>query len=313
MAEYADYADPGYNMGGAPAPRPAPRTRQQFGGMGNPPPDLRIGWYGGENLDEPRSNYPPTPSAGPLPALPALPAFSLPKLPDLSSLGNIGVGTYASGAGTILAFAGQMLAAKQAKQAAAYSTQVGKYNAAVADQNAQAAATAMQIEGQQHARTAAALANDVAQVRQAQQWDEEQQRQQQAYTAGQTQAIIGASGMLMRGSPLAVYEYNLRQSQRQIVAGRYKADLQERALRDQMTMERYATDVAEYGAGERLRVGRAQAMLARQAGAEGAAKAEAQAGAYRTAAFGSLLSGGARTYAMEAGRRASQQQVTDKG
>src|SRR5262249_21780246 len=152
--------------------------------------------------------------------------------------------------------------------------QVGRYNAAVADQNAQAAATAMQIEAQQHARQAAATANDLLALKQAQDWQEGQQREQQEYLAGQTRAIIGASGLMMPGSPLAVYEYNLRQSQREILAGRYKTELQARAVMEQADMQRYAAEVATVGAGERLRVGRAQGLLAQQTAEEQAFKAE---------------------------------------
>jgi hypothetical protein len=195
--------------------------------------------------------------------------------------GTTGAGL--SGFGTILSFTSSIMAANQAKKAA-------NYNAQVAERNAQAAADAAEIEAQQHQRNATNALNDIVLVKQAQAYQEEQQRDRQEYVAGQTRAIVAASGLLMRGSPLATYEMNLQQSEKQILAGRYKAELQERALRDQATMEGYAADVSRYGAGERLRIGKGQAALA---GWEGTQRAAAS----RLGAFGSLISGGARTYA----------------
>jgi hypothetical protein len=194
-----------------------------------------------------------------------------------------GAGTVIGGAGTLLGAIGGLMAARQAKKA-------GNYSAQVATRNAQAAADAAEIEAQQRERNASIVLQDIFLARQSQEEQESAQRDQQAYVAGQTRAIIGASGVMMTGSPLAVYEAQLQQSERQIFAGRYKADLQERALRDQATMEGYAADVARYGAAERLRVGAGQAKLARYAG-------EQQAAASRMGAFSGLLGGAARTYA----------------
>jgi hypothetical protein len=196
---------------------------------------------------------------------------------------NAGAGTYASAFGTVLSTVGSLMAARSAKRAASY-------NAQVISRNAQSQADALEMEAAQRDRNAAIILQDIFLSRQAQEQQEQTQRDQQEYIAGQTQAIIGASGLLMRGSPLAVYEANLQHSERQILAGRYKADLQERALRDQATMEGYAADVARYGAGERLRVGAGQARLAQYSGSQ-------QAAASTMGAFSGLLSGGARTYA----------------
>lgn len=206
---------------------------------------------------------------------------------------NAGAGTYASAFGTGLSFIGSIIAASQAKKAA-------EYNAHVIQRNAQAAADAAEVEAQQHQRNAAIALQDILLTRQSQQWQEDQQRQQQEYAAGQTRAIVGASGLMLRGSPLATYEAGLRQSERTILAGRYRAQLQERALRDQATMENYAADVSRYGAGERLRVGKAQAALAEYGGSQ-------QQFASLLGGVGGLTSGAARTYELyerrQAGRR----------
>jgi hypothetical protein len=204
-----------------------------------------------------------------------------------------GVGTLTSGAGTLLSTIGSLMAARQAKKAA-------EYNAQVVSRNAQAQADVLEIEAQQRERNASIVLQDIFLSRQAQEEQESAQRDQQAYLVSQTRAIIGASGLMMSGSPLAVYEAQLHQSERQILAGRYKADLQERALRDQATMEGYAADVARYGAGERLRVGAGQAKLARYAGAQ-------QAAASRMEAFGGIASGAARTYAQYERAQAQRQ------
>ena len=193
-----------------------------------------------------------------------------------------GFGTYAQGAGTLFSVIGQIMAASQARKLA-------DYNAEVADANAQAAAQAAEMEAQQHTRQVLIAAQDIQLTRQAQQWLETEQRRQQDYVAGQTEAIIASSGLMMRGSPLAVYEDTLRRQERTILAGRYAAHLKERALQDQITMESYAADVSRYGGSERLRIGKAQTASAQYAGGQ-------QQFASSIGAVGTLLSGGAKTY-----------------
>lgn len=213
-----------------------------------------------------------------------------------SGFGEVSPGTYAGVTGTALSFIGQILAASQAKKAAAY-------NADVANRNAQAAADAAEIEAQQHERQAAIATQDILLARQAQQWKEDQQRAQQQYVAGQTQAILGASGLLMRGSPLAAADYTLQQQEKTILAGRYQAHLQERALEDERVMQGYAADVSRYGGAERLRVGKAAGAMALYQGGQ-------QAFASTIGAVGTLASGAARTYAQLERAKARQKGVT---
>ena len=194
-----------------------------------------------------------------------------------------GIGAIGSGVGTILGFVGQLAAARQAKKAA-------NYNAEVIRRNSEAAAQALENEATQHQRNQAIVLQDIALVKQAQAEQERSARLSQEAIASQTRAIIGASGLLLRGSPIAVYEHNLRESEREIMATRYRTDLQERAMRDQGMQEGYAATMARYGAGERLRVGAAQGKLARYGGAQ-------QQYAGVLGAVGSLASGAARTYA----------------
>jgi hypothetical protein len=196
--------------------------------------------------------------------------------------GDLGVGTYASGAGSILGFVGSLVAARAAKKASAYNSEIIR-------RNSEAAATALETEALQRERNAALLLQDITFVQQAQAEQERQQRLSQEFLAGQTRAIIGSSGLLMRGSPIAVMEFNLQQSEREILAGRYRAQVQERALYEAAEQEGYAATMARYGAGERLRVGKGQAVLARYGGSR-------QAAAGRLGAVSGLLSGGARTY-----------------
>jgi hypothetical protein len=216
-----------------------------------------------------------------------------------SAVGQAGVGTIGAGIGTAMQFAGTLLAARQAKKAA-------NYNAEIARRNSEMAAQALEIEAQQRARNVSILLNDIVLVHQSQEDQERQQRLQQAHVAGQTRAIIGASGLMMRGSPLAVYEHNLHQSEREILAGRYKADLQERALREQAAMEGYAADLSRYGAAERLRVGKAQGALMQYGGSQ-----QQRAGV--ASALGGLASGGARTTAAFARHQAQRGPVYRDG
>jgi hypothetical protein len=205
-------------------------------------------------------------------------------------------GAYVSGAGSVLSFIGQLMSARQAKRAA-------EYNAQVASRNAQAAANAAEIEAGQHERQMAIAAQDILLTRQAQQWQEAQQRIAQEYTAGQTRAIVGASGLMMRGSPLAAYEFGMQQQEKAILAGRYTATLRERALEDERVMQRYAADVARYGAGERLRIGKAAAGMSTYEG-------DQRAAAMTTGAFGSLIAGGAKTYAQVERAKAKKKGVS---
>lgn len=197
--------------------------------------------------------------------------------------GNLGLGTYTAGASALLGFVGTIMQARQARKAASYNEEVLR-------RNAQAAAQAEENEAQQRMRNAAILLQDIGILRQAQAEQERHAERQQEAIASSTRAIIGASGLMMTGSPLAVYEHNLRESQRDIMASRYRADLQERALRDQAVMEGYAAEMARYGAGERLRVGAAQGLLARYGGSR-------QAGAGIASGLARLGTGAARTYA----------------
>ena len=211
--------------------------------------------------------------------------------------GQVGVAAYGSAFSTGLSFVGSLLAGKQAKKAS-------QYTARVMERNAQAAASVLENEAEQRERNAELLFNDILLAKQAQKHEEAQMRLRQDYTAGQTRAIIGASGLMMRGSPMAAYAFNLQQSERDILASRYKVDLQERALRDQALMEGYGASLKRHEAGERLRVGSTQSALARYGGSQ-------QQFAATLGAFGNLASGGARTYAAYEANKARRGAVVE--
>lgn len=164
-------------------------------------------------------------------------------------------------AGTALQIYGQMRAASIAKQ-------VAQYNAAVAERNAQAEQNAAEIQAQQFLRQAEMDRQDAILAQQAQQWREARQQEQQARVLGQTRAIVASSGLLMEGSPLAVFEETVRQQTLDRLAGEYQTKLQVRAAGEAATMHEYAATVARYGGAERVRVGRAQAGLLSATGDE---------------------------------------------
>src|SRR5262245_38483058 len=202
-------------------------------------------------------------------------------------------GLYTSAAGSVAdAFADiaqGVLAQKRAKA-------IGQYNAEVAQANAVAQAYAAENEAQQALRNAQLVRQDIAQADQAQSYREDLEREQFARTLGQTRAIIASSGLMLSGSPLTVYEETARQQQQDILAQRYQTSLQTRALGEQAVQEEYRAELARYGAGERLRVGRQQAGLIRS----GIDTTGAEAGVLRA---GAALTKGAAWYDYQQARR----------
>jgi hypothetical protein len=193
-----------------------------------------------------------------------------------------GIGAYASAAQTGLQFVGQLLAASSAKK-------VADYNARLAEANAEQAAQAARMEALQHRRAMETAVQDIYLLRQAQQWQEQNQRRQQAALLADSEAMIAASGLLMTGSPLAQWESTALAMERDLMAGRYQAALQERALWAGRTQEAFAAERAEYGAGERLRIGRAAGAVARYTGGQ-------QQFAHLLGAVGTVGEGAARTW-----------------
>jgi hypothetical protein len=173
-----------------------------------------------------------------------------------------------------------ILAAKRAKSYA-------RYNAQVVEANARAEAQAAELEAQQYMRQVALLQQEQQILQQAQAYREGRQRETNERTLGQTRAIIASSGLMMEGSPLAAYEDLALEQERDILAGRYEATLQQRALDESITHATFGAEMARYGGRERLRVGDQQASLLRAEGGGG----NVAAGFMR--AGGSLLRGGA--------------------
>lgn len=170
-------------------------------------------------------------------------------------------GMVANLAGTGLQIYSQIVAARQAAR-------IADHNAQVAEANAQAQANAAEIEAQQQLRLAELDRQDILLSEQAALYREARQREQGARILGASRAIIASSGLMLEGSPLAVLEETARQQEMDVLVGQYQARLQARAARESATMHEYAAEVARYGGGERLRVGRAQAGLLRAGGQE---------------------------------------------
>jgi hypothetical protein len=181
---------------------------------------------------------------------------------------KLGTGSNIAGAGygveAFAQLAQGILAAKRAKR-------IAEYNAEVTEANAQAQANAAEIEAQQYIRRAALTRQQLADAEQiaqtAQSYREERQREQDARILGQTRAIVASSGLMMSGSPLAVYEETARQQQLDILATRYQTEVQLRqqrqAAEEQITQDEYAAQLARFGGAERLRIGGAQGGLLR--------------------------------------------------
>jgi hypothetical protein len=152
-----------------------------------------------------------------------------------------------------LAQLAQGIAAKKRASAAS------EYNQKVVQANAQAQAQADAMTALQYERQAAVARQDMLLSQQAQAYREGRQQDVDARVLANTRAIVGASGLMMTGSPLAVEEETIRQQELDILAGRYTAQLQQRAAEDQAVQAEYAAKLARYGMGERLRIGRQQA------------------------------------------------------
>lgn len=192
------------------------------------------------------SNYLPA-------ATPTATAYTWPRIGTPTGAGISAAG---SGAEAFAAIAQGILAQKRAQK-------VAEYNAEVAVANATAQAQAAEIEAQQSTRQATITRQDEQLIQEAEAWREARQREEQGRLLGQTRAIIGASGLLMEGSPLAVYEETVRQYSLTTAAQHYQGRLQQRALEEQATQQDYAATLARAGAGERIRVGGQQAGLLR--------------------------------------------------
>jgi hypothetical protein len=217
-------------------------------------------------------------------------------------------------------------AAKRAKAVAQYNRDIAAYNSEVQAQtveyNTQAAAQAAENDARQLERHVTLAHQDIEQAeeiqawqdtsaQQAQAWREARQRDQQARLTGHTRAIIGASGLLMEGSPLVMYEDMVRQVGLDIAAQRYQTQLERtaqhyataqhiRGSEEAATQATYGASLARYGAAERLRVGGRQAALLR-AGPDEFPTDTSQVGAGLMKATGTLLQG-ASVYAYQAER-----------
>lgn len=201
-------------------------------------------------------------------------------------MASTGYGPYITGAGFGLEAFAELA---QGINAAKRSKRTAEYNAQVTEANAQAQAQAAQIEALQLERQAAFAREEALVLGQSQVYQEERQRERNERIIGQTRAIIGASGLMMSGSPLAVLEDTVRQQEMDVLAGQYQAKLAQRAAGERATQLEYGAELARYGAGERLRVGGAQAGLLRsQADGSGV-------GAGLLKATGSLARGAATT------------------
>lgn len=154
----------------------------------------------------------------------------------------------------------------QAIQAGKRAKAVANYNADVSEANAQAAAQAAEVESHQYLRQAELARQDQVLAQQANMYRTQRQREQQARIIGQTRAIMGASGLMLGGSPMAVLEETARQQELDILAGDYATKLQMRASGEQATQAEYASQMALYGGQERLRIGRQGAALSRAQG-----------------------------------------------
>jgi hypothetical protein len=180
-----------------------------------------------------------------------------PSFPSMS-VGDIGLATGAVGTG--LEAVSQII---QSINAGKRARAIANYNAEVTEANAQAQAQAQEIEAQQYVRQAALARQDQLLAQQAQDWREARERDKNTYILGQTRAIVAASGLMMTGSPLAVYEETARQQRLETLAERYTTQLQVRAAGERATQAEYGAQLARYGAGERLRIGRQAAGLTR--------------------------------------------------
>jgi hypothetical protein len=140
---------------------------------------------------------------------------------------------------------------------------VSEYNARVIEEQSRAAAQAADIEALQYERQAQIAEQDALLLEQASTYQQARLREQHERVLADTRAIVASSGLLMRGSPLRVYEETARQQERDVLALQYQTKLQQRALQMQGQEAQYAASLARYGGAERLRVGGQQAAATR--------------------------------------------------
>lgn len=187
-------------------------------------------------------------------------------------------------------------------KAATDAQAIASYNARAADATGQREAIAAGIEATQQERLGLIAEQDMALNAQAQAYREQRQRDQQQRALGTARAIVASSGLMLTGSPLAVYEDTVRQTELDIIAQRYESNLRARALGEEVTQRRYAADVLRYGGRERLRIGGVQAGLLRAQGEEAFTGGLLRAGGQALAGAGQSLSLYEREKAVKEGR-----------
>lgn len=206
-----------------------------------------------------------------------------------------GLGAAAGYGGAISATAGAIATIIGTIQAAKAAQSAAKYNAKVAENNAKRDQLAAEVEAQQQERLALLAEEDIRISQQSQAFRERRQREQQARVLGLSRAVVGASGLQLTGSPLATYENTVRQTEYDILVGRYEARLRERAFGEEATQRRYGAEIKRYEGREGLRVGRVQAGLLRSAGNQAAAAGYIQAAGLLASSAGQI----AETYQRE--------------
>lgn len=161
---------------------------------------------------------------------------------------------YGSALSTGLQMAGQIYSAIQAQK-------LGRYNAQVAEVNAQQDAFALLGEAQQRERLAAMLQDELAYIESVRAFELSQLESTLDRQEGAIEAKVGASGLAMSGSPLAALEEHARQGQIQQLTLDLQHKLQLRAVGEERTQQLYSAELARFGAGQRLTIGRQQSSL----------------------------------------------------
>lgn len=145
-----------------------------------------------------------------------------------------------AGVAAVASLAGGVMAAQGAQTTAAYNAQIAQREGQAAQQQADFNAGA--------ARTEAAQTRDQAAI------EEGQIRERARLILGDQRARIGASGVVLEGSPLDALSYNAGQLELEALNARYTGDVRARSLENQARGYGYQGQVAQTGAQSRAGV-----------------------------------------------------------
>jgi hypothetical protein len=172
------------------------------------------------------------------------------------------------GAGGALQAVGAELSAYGQIRAGQIAANIAEYNAQAITETAQQQAEAKNIERQLAERNAVVADQDAQFALQVAAFNEARSRTRSQALLSQGAAEVGASGVIMAGSPLATLAASAREAELDALSIRFQGELAARAKREAAVGYRYGAQLRTIEGQQALRAGERAAILARYGGSE---------------------------------------------